>query len=204
MKLNPTLKPPKNESQEHFLLKQVAAAWLKIERGCQVVGTEIARLSGLANGSSVGKVRTLADAAGVRISSRYVRGRGTVRSYAVHCVEVKVSRKDLRNGYCSGGDFNYVMAPVGVLTAEDIPAGIGWLEVDVSKLRWHSGQQDHLYGIMRRRDAVKAEESGRAYGSREAWATSIIQYIAHRLSNDAIYRGLWFYPGWGEKDGESA
>jgi hypothetical protein len=41
IKLNPNLKPLENESEEHFMLKQVAMAILYLKMGCQAVGTEV-------------------------------------------------------------------------------------------------------------------------------------------------------------------
>jgi len=50
-------------------------------------------------------------------------------------IEVKTSLSDFRAGFCRGADFTYVMAPKGVIPPEEVPKGVGFIEVDMERLK---------------------------------------------------------------------
>lgn len=52
----------------------------------------------------------------------------------VICIEAKQSRHDYYNGYSTGGDFNYVIAPKGMLHKDELLPGVGLIEVDLAEL----------------------------------------------------------------------
>jgi hypothetical protein len=107
------------EGNLHKHLKQIALLWLK-GKVTDLTAPEVKLY--------VKRKKLLADAVGVNIKRKEVR-----------FIEVKTSRQDLkrdeglyddRYSYAKLGNYAYIMSPVGVLDAEDLPEGYGWLEVD--------------------------------------------------------------------------
>ena len=107
------------ESQTHKHLKRVALLWLK-GKVTDITAPEVKLF--------VKRKKLLADAVGLNVKRKEVR-----------FIEVKTSKQDLKRdellfdhhfSYAKLGNYAYIMSPMEVLNAEDIPAGYGWLEVD--------------------------------------------------------------------------
>ena len=123
-----------NESDGHWLLKQVAMYWLYCEMGCKAVADEIPvdRYGYLQHRRELMKqgfrrTKQFADAVGISAGNYSTK-------FTSRAVEVKVSRSDFRSGFCVGTDLVYILAPKGVLTKDDIPKRIGFIEADLEKL----------------------------------------------------------------------
>lgn len=112
--------PPKNETKEHFLLKQIGRLWL-YENKCRYVATEV-YVYGCNDEYSKKKY---IDACGVDKNQEVSYG-----------VEAKVSRADFNNGYCSRCNYTYVIVPKGLLTKDDTPSYVGIIEVDIPNFRF--------------------------------------------------------------------
>lgn len=185
--LNPVLQPPGNETPEHFLLKQVARVYLKVVTGCQIAGTEV---GGMDDYSRDAKQHTVADAVGVKLSWEG----GREKRYTVYCIEAKQSLSDFKSGFCQGGDLNYVIAPQGLLTPKLLPNGVGLVEVNFDRLAFTF---DGIYGLTLARRATRQAKTWypRHGNDHDTWARGVIEAIAAKETNDAVFRGLWFYPG---------
>ena len=58
-----------------------------------------------------------------------LRTRHEVKRNVLRGVEVKVSRSDFRNGfYCSGCNYNYLLAPMRLVSPWELPRGVGLVE----------------------------------------------------------------------------
>ena len=56
-------------------------------------------------------------------------GRHEVRRNVLRGVEVKVSRSDFRSGFCcSGCNYNYLLAPMRMVSPWELPRGVGLVE----------------------------------------------------------------------------
>jgi len=55
-----------------------------------------------------------------------------VDSYKVMGIEAKASYSDFLNGFCTQCEYTYVIAPVGVIPVDKLPAKIGLIECDIS------------------------------------------------------------------------
>jgi len=158
---------PGNESPEHYVLKQLALAWLLTH--CKLAATEVdgfwppirqltaeirkagkekghpLHWRGFKNGPGRGRI----DAIGVR--GKWVGN--WQRSYGV---EVKVSRSDFQTGFCYGPEYVYVLTPPGLLSLDEVPPDIGLMEADPEAVEvelahnnWWNIREVRRYSILR-------------------------------------------------------
>jgi len=128
------------ESDLHKYLKLLAMIYLD-EHGCFGTATEVyvrrkydELLSPLDN-------KQIIDVVGVGVKPIMVVDKIYADGYKSHRkigeeivlrgIEVKVSRADFKNGFvASGCNYNYILAPMGMLKKSEIPKGVGFLEFD--------------------------------------------------------------------------
>lgn len=174
---------PKNESIEHFYLKQVAKVWLKTQRGCQLVGSEIR----VGNSTSGKKQRKhIADVVGAKEKGKW--------KYEIFVIEVKVSRSDFLSGFNQGGNYNWVMTPKGILTKKDMPRNVGLIEVDLDLVKWHTVKTNRkgrekveIHGL----DIVK--QATKKDNLKKDMDRKIAKKIGKRLTINDVYKNIWFY-----------
>ena len=169
MILKANIKPPKNESTEHFFLKQIAKIWLKVQKQCQYVASEVY----LVGGNYVGReARIISDAVGVRKS----HSRGDEYAYTVYNVEVKVSKPDYLTGFNTSGHYNWII--------NDLPDGIGLIEVDIHAFTWVNTHRPILKGV----SVVK--KSARQNIDQYVIDRTLDE-ICRRLTNDDVFNNPW-------------
>ena len=123
---------PKNQTHEHFLLKNVARLYL-VERGLRYVGTEIF-VYGVHDEHSNKKV---VDCVGVDKKQETTYG-----------IEVKISRSDFKNGYSSRCNYNYVMCPTDLIDKSELPDYVGLIYVDTDGVQFiTNSKEQRLQGI---------------------------------------------------------
>lgn len=127
---------PRNQTHEHFLLKNVARLYL-VERGLYYVGTEIF-VSGLHDEHSNKKI---IDCVGVDKKQETSYG-----------IEVKISRADFKSGYGTRCNYNYVMCPTGMIDKSELPNYVGLLYVDADKVQFVTNAKEKR---LRGTDVVK-------------------------------------------------
>ena len=54
-----------------------------------------------------------------------------VDSYKVMGIEAKASYSDFLNGFCAQCEYTYLIAPVGVISVDKLPKGVGLIECDI-------------------------------------------------------------------------
>lgn len=116
---------PKNETFEHYALKQAAVAWLRVRKQCWPVGQEIPF------GCNV------VDALGLKADRRGIPvwpGEHVWR-FLVYVVQVKVSRSDARRRWRVPANVLYLMTTPGLLDPSELPPGVGLLEADPHAVR---------------------------------------------------------------------
>ena len=190
---------PKNETPEHFLLKNVALAYLRTNLNCNIASTEVSSMYDHHNNTSGGEIkshRCIADAVGIKIKDQWLPLAKRLdpnefykRIETVCCIEVKISKADFMSGYCVGGDLNYIMAPVGVINKDDLYKGVGLLEVDFSELSF-IGWQIHGVNVSKKPSRFKRDID------RSLQVYRIYQSIATQLTLNSIRNNPWFYPGY--------
>lgn len=191
LKINPKIKKPGNETEEHFLLKNVAVSLLKHRFGCQYVGSELE--IGTYYNEQLRKeypdfkwIKKVADAVGIQ--RRKIKGG---YQYVVRNIEVKISKRDIDNGYCTSGDYNYVMIPKGLKVKNLILPFMGIIEVDLEKLEWKNG----FVPI----DGVEIVSNPRRVNihrnNKNIWVEKLKDMMLRNYVNAESFRGTWFYPG---------
>lgn len=191
------------ESREHYLLKQAAMLWLKFRGKCQAVATEVAGMGGNSTADTaletrwlydwktnryvnkrVKRQRDVADVVGVRWDYMY-RMSGTEYVYTykftTRLVEVKVSRPDFLNGYCTGANYAYVITPPGMVTPDELVDGVGLLEVDpeeIKPVRWYGDLLSKIKLVRRPKRQNLSDDHG----------LHTLIGVAARMTNEMIYK----------------
>ena len=198
LEINPNLHPSNSESEEHFLLKQVARAILKTRFHCNIIATEVhtgnhayPELKNDYSGYQWSR-RKVTDAIGVQNDSR------TNNKDLVRNIEVKVSKGDLKGGYCLSGNYNYILAPKDVVSKDLLFPFVGLIEVNLNNLVWkkdkRSGMAKDIKGVDITKNPRKCKY-GKHHSYWGSWMNYIKEKIAKNIVNDAVYRNNWFYPG---------
>lgn len=123
---------PRNQTYEHFLLKNVGRVYL-VERGLRYVGTEVF-VSGMHDEHSNKKV---VDCVGV-----------DKRQEVSYGIEVKVSLSDFKSGYSTRCNYNYVMCPTGLIDKAAVPDYVGLIYADVENVMFVTdSREQRLLGV---------------------------------------------------------
>lgn len=191
LSLNTAIEPPQNETPEHFLLKQVAVVLLKTRFKCIVAGPEVYVSDYYLREDAVKRksymdmfreTRTIADAVGIN------------RDHTVRVIEVKASLNDYKSGLCITGDLNYVLAPKGVIPKDELFPGLGLIEANMEDLEF-TNRTFEVLGVSITKNPRRIFE--RSKERHERWVRGMTQNIARSLTSDYVYKGRWFYPGYG-------
>jgi hypothetical protein len=148
---------PKNETFKHFALKNIGSLYLKHNQLCNFVAEEFN--IGFSIWSEAEKQfdwkapaniqqKRVADAIGFK-SSMYSNKKTTFK-----CIEAKQSLADFRNGFCIGGEYNYLIAPKNIIPVEEVPPFVGLIEIDFDKFRYN-GKKIRGYNIKTRARKIK-------------------------------------------------
>lgn len=123
---------PKNQTHEHFLLKNVARVYL-VERGLRYVGTEIFVYGRHEEHSN----KKVVDCVGVDKAQENTYG-----------IEVKVSVADFKSGYSTRCNYNYVMCPTNMIDVSDVPDYVGLIYVDIDDVQFvTNAKEQRLKGV---------------------------------------------------------
>lgn len=121
-----------NESERHYMLKQISR-YIAFQRGFKVNAEEINLFSTNEFG-----YKNIADLVGIRMNNTYGRNDPKIDTI---CIEAKQSKADYKNGFVSSADFNYIIAPKGLLTIDDMLKNVGLIEVDFEKLKFDKNME---------------------------------------------------------------
>lgn len=188
---------PKNESDLHFFLKQVAVALLVQRFNCRLVATEV-YLPDISRERCKLREETFKDNKGIYSDAV---GLNTKRLYSknekdtFYSIEVKVSKQDFQNGYCVDADLNYVLTPKGLVNPEDLFPGVGLLEADLENLRYYKSGEIKGVKVVKRPQRVKVPKEGN-----ENRTKIITHALMQRSRNQLTWENLWFYPGFNQKE----
>lgn len=125
----------KNESKEHYELKQIAK-YILYSKGYNCIATEVQLskhnqyLKNYEWFNSKAITKNTIDVVGVKGNLLNLR-QNTVDKYKVMGIESKASYQDFLNGFCCQCEYTYIIAPVNVIPIEKLPDKIGLIEVDL-------------------------------------------------------------------------
>lgn len=178
---------PQNETDTHYMLKQIAAYYLH-SQGYNRVAFEI----------SVGENRhcdqryrrkMITDVLGVT----GITNRENLITMATRSVEAKASLSDFRNGYCMNADYNLVIAPKGIVPIKELLPECGLIEVDFDKVKIHAGggYKTRIEGI---ETVKKPKRMDKVYYGNYGWGDSksihnlwLLEKMILQLSNYNLF-----------------
>jgi hypothetical protein len=178
---------PKNETETHFLLKEVAK-YILWGWGYNRLGTEVDSMysfDGTENTRKRRGMKNIVDVAGVKISKS--RGKSI---YDVRIVESKATLQDFKSGYCSCASHNYIIAPKGIIPLNLIPENIGLIEVEISQLeiQKYSQKISDMKGVELVKKAKKKRDSRfKTEESYQKWCHDILEKIAYRSGSELLF-----------------
>lgn len=133
-------------------------------------------------------LRSIVDCGGVAYSDNSDIG------YERVAIEVKVSYQDFKNGFCSGADRTYILAPKKVIPKGEIPKYIGLLEVDLDKLEVKISPVD-VRGIEIKKRATFNKGNGFEDIEHKKLIRDTIKRIGMRNTNKIIYDDYYSFKG---------
>jgi hypothetical protein len=194
LKPNTDIRIPRNETEKHFLLKHVALSLLKTKFSSKFAGTEV-ELGLFYNTELREKYRDfkwkkkVADAVGIQ--RKYIK-KTKDYEFIVRNIEAKMTFADLENGYCTSGDLNYIITTKdSPIKESDVLPFMGYIEVDLDNLKWENGFVP-IGGVEIIREPKRINFRRK---KREAWLEVVRDHMLQDYTNDAAFRGVWFYPG---------
>lgn len=126
----------KNESREHYELKQIAK-YILYSKGYNCIATEVQfdRRSKYLKNYNWFKLKAInkniIDIIGIKGYTIYKNK--NVENFKILGIESKASYKDFLNGFCCQSEFTYIISPIGIIPLDKIPDRIGLIEVDLEK-----------------------------------------------------------------------
>jgi len=122
---------PKNESKIHYELKQIGNQML-FKMGFFRVMNEVNVGRSNFELQKQTKGKHITDCLGLKIKNMYL---DKELEFETRSIESKATYADFKNGYCCSSDFNYVIAPKGVIPKEELIDCVGLIEVDLANYR---------------------------------------------------------------------
>lgn len=142
----------KNESKEHYELKQIAK-YILYQKGYNCIATEVSfskyckYLKDYNWFKAKATSKSTIDVIGVKGNLLNVR-ENTVDKYKVMGIESKASYSDFLNGFCCQCEYTYIIAPKGIIPVSKLPDKIGLIEVDLENYTIkHTSQGFEFTGI---------------------------------------------------------
>lgn len=186
------MKQPMNETETHYMLKEIAK-YILWSWGYTKLGTEVGSMYSI---DGIGRnpkrdMKNIIDAVGVKKT----RDRASKSTYSTYCydvkgIEAKASLSDFRNGFCAAPAYTYIIAPKGVIPIVEIPDKIGFIEVDFDKfsLKTSTNKVLEMKGVNITRRATRRID-GRFTDEKyyKEWCREILVDIAYRCSHELLF-----------------
>ena len=177
-----TYNRPKNETETHFLLKEISK-YILFGWGYKMLATEVAGMWDL----DIGKKRKeIIDCVGIKkvhVAPRKFH-------YDVKGIEAKASLSDFNNGFCAGCAYTYVIAPINTIPINLLPEKIGFIEVDLNifELKKYSQKISDMKGVSLVKKVKKRIDS--RFKSEEAyrkWCADSLERVAYRSNSELLF-----------------
>lgn len=204
---------PKNESEIHYELKQIAKFWLK-NRSYNIIGEEInvkrsEYLNKYDQFNEHKKSKFIIDVVGLSLNGCFYTNKPwqpdkslisiesityTEPVFKAIGIESKASLSDFKNGFNTSCERTYVIAPKGVIPIKLIPKNIGLIEVDMDNYKIIKGDNGFKFvGVEKVRNAninldpcftIRDEPiKNKEY---QHFCKDTMRFIAYRYSCDAL------------------
>ena len=187
-----TYNRPKNESETHFLLKEISKyilwGWGYNKLGTEVGGMWDYDISKLfyKPGKSGRSRKDVIDCVGIK----KVHVANRKYHYDMKGIEAKASLSDFKNGFCSAPAMNYIICPINVIPEELIPDKIGLITVnfDILELQKYSQKIPDMKGVELVRRAKKRIDSRfKDEEKYRKWCAESLEGIAYRCGSELLF-----------------
>lgn len=176
---------PKNESETHFLLKEIGK-YILFGWGYFVIGTEV----GSMHSADMKNTKNIIDVVGIKKMRKKKKGYGYVEYYDIKGIESKASLADYKNGFCAAPAYTYIIAPIGTIPLNLIPDKIGFIEVDLENfsMKRNDSTIPGMIGVELVKKAKKRiDKRFKDEQSYRQWCKDQIYSIAYRCSQELLY-----------------
>lgn len=105
-------------------------------------------------------------------------------------IEAKASKSDFRNGFCTGCEYTYIIAPIGIIPVEELPKNIGLIEVDLKNYSLTNLKNGFAYtGItITKRARSRLATRFKTKEALQKWSINMVKDIAYRSTVENIYK----------------
>lgn len=187
---NPNFNRPKNETETHFLLKEIAK-YILFGWGYNKIGTEVNGMYSYDFREKGKDYKSIIDVVGVKkckkkkSDSRYYE-----YYYDVRGIEAKASLSDYKNGFCCATANTYIISPINTIPLELLPDKIGLIEVDFDNFSLPKNSQkiSDMTGIRVSRRAKRRLDS--RFKTEEAykkWCAEVLESVAYRSTSELLF-----------------
>jgi len=183
------MKQPKNETEAHFMLKEIAK-YILWGWGYNKLGTEVGGMHSLDLCKPAKDFKNIIDVVGVKKISKHVPSVGYEYYYDVKGIEAKASLSDFKNGFCAAPAYTYIIAPKGIVPKELIPDKIGFIEVDFEafEIKKGSNKIENMKGvkiiIRAKKRMDKRFTDDKIY---RKWCAETLERTAYRCSQELLF-----------------
>ena len=187
-----TYKKPKNESEKHFLLKEISK-YILWGWGYNKLGTEVANMWDFDISKLFYKPsnknysrKNIIDCVGIKkvhVASRKYH-------YDMKGIEAKASLSDFKNGFCCAPAMSYIISTVNTIPIELIPPSIGFIEVnlDILELKKYSQKIPDMKGVELVKRAKKRIDSRfKDEDAYRKWCEKSLERVAYRCGSELLF-----------------
>lgn len=191
----------KNESKEHYELKQIAKYILK-SKSCNVIGEEINIGKGYYLNQYDQFNKNKLDKSIIDTIGLIVQGGFSPRKEPVFKsigIEAKVSLADFKNGFYTMCERIYIIAPKGIIPIELLPPKIGLIEVNLKDYKIVYNNKDNKFEFSGINEVVKARSYLDEYFGKnkvkakdnkkyQQWCKQMLRMIGSRYTIDGLFK----------------
>jgi hypothetical protein len=180
---------PKNETETHFLLKEVGK-YVLWSWGFTMLASEV---NGMYSCEDIARPRNknmknIIDVVGLK-KVRLGKTWNDPMGYEMRGIEAKASYSDFKNGFCVAPRNTYIIAPVGIIPLDELPDKIGLLEVDFNILKIYKQiNKVNIDGVNVTRRAKKRND--KRFGSDDQYQSfcrATLESIAYQSSRENLF-----------------
>lgn len=184
---------PKNETETHFLLKEISK-YILWSWGYNRIATEVHNMYDL----DISKqwrtknkgLKSIIDTVGIKKCHKFIPYEGHQHWYDVRGIEAKASLSDFKNGFCAAPAHTYIISPKGIIPVDLVPDKIGLIEVDfnIFELKKSTNKVESIKGI----EVVKKSKRriDRRFSDVEhykKWCLEMLDTVSYRCSHELLF-----------------
>ena len=191
-----TYNRPKNESETHFLLKEISKyilwGWGYNKLGTEVGGMwdyDISKFFYNPSKNSYSR-KNVIDAVGIKKISKFIKYNSNTYHYDVKGIEAKASLSDFKNGFCAAPAMTYIITTTNTIPINLVPDKIGLIEVnlDILELKKYSQKIPDMKGVeLVRRAKKKIDSRFKDEDAYRKWCAESLERIAYRCGSELLF-----------------